>query len=117
MKRVTAAKKYRAKLADMKVWLKRGRNKPLKKLMAEVAAKLNGHYQYYGVTDNYRGIARFRQDVQKLLYKWLNRRSQRRSFCWEEYHQMLHRFPLPNPQIRVSLYYRRYKGLFGEPCA
>ena len=117
MKRVTAAKKYRAALAEMKVWLKRGRNKPLKKLMAEASAKLTGHYQYYGVTDNYRGIARFRQDVQMLLYKWLNRRSQRRSFNWEEYRKMLRRFPLPDPRIRVNLYYGRCKGLFGEPCA
>ena len=61
MKRVTSGKKYRAKLAEMKEWLKRGRTQPLKQLMAEVGAKLSGHYQYYGVTDNYRGIARFRK--------------------------------------------------------
>jgi RNA-directed DNA polymerase len=117
MKRVTARKKYRAKLAGMKEWIKRKRNIPLRELLPEVGAKLTGHYQYYGVTDNYRGIRRYRDEVKRLLFKWLNRRSQRRSFTWEEYNRMLERFPLPEPRIRVSMYYRRCKGLFGEPCA
>ena len=117
MKRVTSGKKYRAKLAEMKEWVKRGRRQPLKKLMAGVGAKLNGHYQYYGVTDNYRGIGRFTEEVKKLVFKWLNRRSQRRSYTWGEYEKMLERFPLPKPRIRVNLYYSRCKGLFGEPCA
>jgi RNA-directed DNA polymerase len=117
MKRVTAKKKYRAKLAGMKEWIKRKRNTPLRELIGEVGTKLTGHYQYYGVTDNYRGIRRYREDVKKMLYKWLNRRSQRRSYTWEEYKRMLERFPLPEPRIKVSMYYRRSEGLFGEPCA
>lgn len=117
MKRVTARKKYRAKLAGMKEWIKQKRRTPLRELLAEVGAKLAGHYQYYGVTDNYRGIRRYREDVERLVFKWLNRRSQRRSFTWEEFKRMLERFPLPEPRIRVSMYYRRCEGLFGEPCA
>jgi group II intron reverse transcriptase/maturase len=117
MKRVTARKKYRAKLAGMKEWIKRKRNTPLRELLPEVGAKLTGHYQYYGVTDNSRGIRRYRDDVKRLLFKWLNRRSQRRSYTWEEFNRMLERFPLPEPRIRVSMYYRRCEGLFGEPCA
>lgn len=117
IKRVTSGKKYRAKLAGMKEWLKKERNKPLKKLMAEVGAKLNGHYQYYGVTDNYRAVSRYREEVKKMVLKWLNRRSQRRSFNAKEYKKLLERFPLPKPRIRVNLYYHRSESLFGEPCA
>jgi group II intron reverse transcriptase/maturase len=117
MKRVTAKKKYRAKLAEMKEWIKRKRSTPLRELIREVGRKLTGHYQYYGVTDNYRGIRRYREDVERMLFKWLNRRSQRRSYTWEAYKRMLESFPLPEPRIKVSMYYRRSEGLFGEPCA
>lgn len=117
MKRETSSKKYRTKLAGMKEWIKQKRNQPMKEWMPKVAEKLRGHYQYYGVTDNYRRIDRFREDVKRLLYKWLNRRSQRRSFNWEEYKRLLERYPLPKPRIEVNLYAKSCEGLFGEPCA
>lgn len=106
MKRVTARKKFRAKLAVFKEWLKRMRNKPTKWILEQVELKLQGHYQYYGVTDNYRGIDRFYREVKKLLYKWLNRRSQRRSYTSAAFDELLKRFPLPKPRVLVHLYYR-----------
>jgi hypothetical protein len=63
----------------------------------------------YGVTDNYRGIARFHREVTKVLFKWLNRRSQRRSYRWDEFEQLLKIFPLPQPRVRVQLFYRARK--------
>jgi group II intron reverse transcriptase/maturase len=106
MKRVTARKKFRAKLAAFKEWLKRMRNRPTKWILEQVGLKLQGHYQYYGVTDNYRGIDRFYREVKKLLYKWLNRRSQRRSYTSAAFDELLKRFPLPKPRVPVHLYYR-----------
>lgn len=106
MKRVTSKKKFRAKRATFKEWLKKSRVMPTSWIMEKVALKLRGHYAYYGVTDNYRGIARFHREVTKLLYKWLNRRSQRRSYTWAEFEGLLKLFPLPAPRVRVHLYYR-----------
>ncbi len=106
MKRVTSRKKFRAKLVTFKAWLKINRMKPTQWIMQQVELKLRGHYQYYGVTDNYRGIARFHREVTKLLFKWMNRRSQRRSYRWEEFERLLQLFPLPQPRVRVSLFYR-----------
>ncbi|HEY6329269.1 MAG TPA: reverse transcriptase domain-containing protein, partial [Blastocatellia bacterium] len=105
MKRVTARKKFRAKLAATKEWLKRVRTKPTQWIMRMVGLKLRGHYQYYGVTDNYPGIARFYHEVKKMVRKWLNRRSQRRSYEWAEFEKLLEVFPLPRPRVRVCLYY------------
>jgi group II intron reverse transcriptase/maturase len=110
MKRVTSGKKNRAKLVAFKEWIKRERNQPLQWIMEKVAAKLRGHYGYYGVSDNSRGIARFTRGVQKVLYKWLNRRSQRRSYTWEEFLTMLDRFKLPKPRIRVNLHGYRLRS-------
>jgi len=106
MKRVTSRKKFRAKRASFKAWLKKSRVMPTSWIMEKVELKLRGHYAYYGVTDNYRGIARFHREVTKLLYKWLNRRSQRRSYTWAEFEGLLKLFPLPRPRVRVHLYYR-----------
>jgi len=104
MKRVTARKKFVAKLRSFKEWLKMARTLKTRELWAIVAAKLRGHYNYYGVTDNYRGLMRFDQAVKRLLFKWLNRRGKRRSLNWEKFNEMLRCFPLPKPRIMVSMF-------------
>lgn len=43
----------------------------------------------------------------KMLFKWLNRRSQKRSYTWETFNNgLLRTFPLLEPSIKVSLFYR-----------
>ena len=108
MKRETARKKFRAKLASLKQWLKDNRARmSTVALWDKFREKLRGHYAYYGVTDNSSGIARFYEQAKKLVFKWLNRRSQRPSMTWDQFQLMNKRFPLPRPRIRVSL--------FGQP--
>lgn len=104
MKRVTARKKFVAKVKIFKEWLKKARILKTRELWATAKAKLRGHYNYYGVTDNLRGIARFFEAVKRLLFKWLNRRGKRNCINWEKFNEMLKRFPLPNPRIRVSMF-------------
>ncbi|MFY9553414.1 MAG: reverse transcriptase domain-containing protein, partial [Blastocatellia bacterium] len=109
MKRVTSRKKFRAKLVTFKEWMKQNRMKPTQWIMQQIGVKLRGHYQYYGVTDNYRGLARYYRGVTKMLFKWMNRRSQRRSYRWDEFERLLQVFPLPQPRVRVNLFYRARK--------
>lgn len=104
MKRVTARKKFTAKLRVFKEWLKRARTMKTKELWEIAKAKLRGHYAYYGVTDNLSGIKRFGEGVKKLLFKWLNRRGKRGCLNWQEFHLMLKRFPLPEPRIKVNMF-------------
>jgi group II intron reverse transcriptase/maturase len=103
MKRVTARKKFVAKLKIFKEWLKKARIMKTKELWQIAKAKLKGHYNYYGVSDNLRGIMRFGREVVKLLFKWLNRRG-KKSFNVEKFNEMLKRFPLPKAWIRVSMF-------------
>jgi group II intron reverse transcriptase/maturase len=104
MKRVTARKKFIAKLKMFKEWLKKARIMKTKELWQRAKAKLRGHYNYYGVTDNLRGIMRFGEEVKKLLFKWLNRRGKRNCLNWEKFLEMLKRFPLPKPRIMVTMF-------------
>ena len=105
MKRVTARKKFCAKLAAFKLWLRASRAKMKNRALWKMACiKLQGHYAYFGVTDNYRGIARYAFEARKLLFKWLNRQGGRRRMNWEQFARMEKRFPLPKPRIMVSLW-------------
>ena len=104
MKRVTASKKFSAKLKIFKEWLKKARTLKTKELWETAKAKLRGHYNYYGVTDNLPGIKRFGKEVKKLLFKWLNRRGKRGCLNWQKFNEMLKRFPLPEPRIRVRMF-------------
>jgi RNA-directed DNA polymerase len=50
---------------------------PTEEVWETLNRKLQGHYQYYGVTDNWRWMAAFRDEVLRLAFNWLHRRSQR----------------------------------------
>lgn len=104
MKRITARKKFNAKLKAFKEWLKKARTMKTKDLWETAKAKLRGHYNYYGVTDNLRGIERFGHEVKMLLFKWLNRRGKRQCLNWERFDEMRERFPLPKPRIMVRMF-------------
>jgi RNA-directed DNA polymerase len=104
MKRKTARKRFTAKLKAFKEWLRKARTMKTKELWETAKAKLRGHYAYYGVTDNLPGIKRFGAEVKKLLYKWLNLRGKRGCLNWQKFGEMLKRFPLPEPRIRVSMF-------------
>ena len=72
--------------------------------MKALRRKLAGYFRYYGATGNFRMLSLFLHEVKGLLFKWLNRRSERKSYTWEEFGSLLERFPLPEPKIHVKLY-------------
>jgi RNA-directed DNA polymerase len=101
----TSANRLRKKLKEMNLWLKVERNRlKLSDIWKAVSAKLRGHFQYYGISGNYRGISRYSYRVIQMLFKWLNRRSQKKSFSWEQFAQYLKKYPLPKPHITFRLY-------------
>jgi hypothetical protein len=51
-----------------------------------------------------RGIARYYRRAQRTVWKWLNRRSQRKSFTWDGFLAYLGHYPLPKPRIVHNLY-------------
>jgi RNA-directed DNA polymerase len=103
MKRLTSRKKFRVKVAGFKTWVKGARTQRISEIWQTAGRKLQGHYNYYGVTDNFTGIKRYYEAVKRLLVKWLRRRSQRRRLDWAKFNRMLTRYPLPKPYIRHDL--------------
>lgn len=104
IKRKTSSKKFREKTKNFEVWMKQNRTMPLKELMPKVNAKLQGHYNYYGITDNGKKISDYCINVKKIIFKWINRRSQRNSYTWQGFNEMLKYYPMGKPRIRVNIY-------------
>ena len=68
-----------------------------------VLLKIEGHIQYYGVSFNIRAVQTFQMKATRILFKWLNRRSQRRSFNWEQFALYIRANPLPKVTICHAL--------------
>ena len=99
VKRRTATKKWRAGMQRMTEWIKESRHEKLPRLMETLRAKLNGTWNYYGLIGNSRRMQQFYKTTCSVVFKWLNRRSQRRSMTWPEFDRLLLRFNVPPPRI------------------
>ena len=104
VKRKSSRKKVQGKLKESKEWLKSNRNKNIHLIMERFRRSLVGYYNYYCITDNSQTVNDFKEKIEILLFKWLNRRSQRKSFTWDKFRLFLQMFPLPKPRIRVNIY-------------
>ena len=103
--RKTDRKKFAVKMKEINEWLKSIRNAIKMKYWWKIlCAKLRGHFQYYGVSGNYMGIQRYYYLTIRLVFKWINRRSQKKSFNWEQFNNYLQKYPLPKPKIYHNMY-------------
>jgi group II intron reverse transcriptase/maturase len=101
----TNGKRFVKKCKEMTKWLKNIRNLLAPKEWWDILrSKLRGHYQYYGVSGNYRSINAFYQHTIRVLHKWLNRRSQKKSMNWENFINYLKCYELPKPKIKHNFY-------------
>jgi group II intron reverse transcriptase/maturase len=89
VRRRTARKKQIESIQSMVHWIKRHRDMKLNVLMPMIKRKLQGFQNYFGLPDNGASLTRFSKKVTDALYKWLNRRSQRRSYNWPAFKLML----------------------------
>jgi group II intron reverse transcriptase/maturase len=99
LKRRTARKKYRASLARMYEWMRANCRKAKGKFFAELNAKLRGYYNHYGIRGNYESIGDYYYQVTRMLHRLLNRRSQKRSYNWQGFAELIKVFKLEKPRI------------------
>lgn len=108
--RRTSRKKFVKKCKEMNIWLKSIRNLvKTKEWWKILKSKLQGHFQYYGVSGNIALISKFYFITIRLLHKWLNRRSQKKKMNWEKFKNYLNHYPLPKPKIKHNLYTLSHK--------
>jgi len=99
VQRRTARGKLRKSVAAFTEWIKSHRHKKLKQTMKTLASKYRGYWNYYGVRGNSRSLEQFYQQTRQILFKWLNRRSQKKSYTARGFKRLLHRFQIPQPRI------------------
>ena len=104
VKRKTSKKKFAKKCREMNSKIRVMRHWPLELIFLKLNQMLVGYYHYYGITDNYECLALMRRKIERMLFYWLNRRSNKRSYTWKGFSMLLMQFPLAVPRIYVSIY-------------
>src|SRR5664280_230997 len=99
VKRVTIAKRMRAKLREIKVELKRRMHEPVPVQGQWLRSVVAGHLAYYAVPGNTDTVAAFRTQVTRHWYKALRRRSQKTRLTWERMNRLAKRW-LPPPRTK-----------------
>jgi group II intron reverse transcriptase/maturase len=101
----TSGKKFRAKLNNVTVWCKNIRNRmTFREIWKIFQAKIRGYIQYYGISHNTDKVDEFIDRATKILYKWLNRRSQKRSLDWDKFNKFILKHPLPKARVIHALF-------------
>ena len=101
----TSGQRVRTKLTRGKEWARNVKDTGrLPILWNPFCAKLRGHLQYSGVSFHLAHVRRFLHGTTRILWKWLNRRSQRRSMNWDQFHRFLKTHPLPRAKMYHALF-------------
>jgi len=107
VKRKTSKKKFNKKVKEMNIEIREKvvvMGLPIKDVSKWLNQVLTGYFHYYGITDNSESLYRFVFKIRLILFRWLNRRSQKKSFNWDSFNDLLKDFPLVKPKIYVSIY-------------
>ncbi|QDT03064.1 Group II intron-encoded protein LtrA [Rubripirellula lacrimiformis] len=103
LKRKTSGKKYRQKVVELRRWFKSQLDVPIGEMWQILNAKLRGHYQYYGINDNWPMLMAYRNKARVLVKRHLSRRSQNSYVNWTHLDRLCERHPLSNPRKLTDL--------------
>jgi RNA-directed DNA polymerase len=96
IKQQTATDRLSRAITRIGWWCRKHRHAPVEEQRQELAQKLRGHYEYYGITGNSYGLSRFLSEVKRRWRYWLDRRSDRRRWTWARFGRYLRGHPLPS---------------------
>jgi group II intron reverse transcriptase/maturase len=85
-------------------WCRRHRHLPVAVQHQALRRRIQGHFNYFAVSGNFRSLLLVLEQARRTWYKWLCRRSQRKRLTWERFAALLRDFPLPKPRIMVPIW-------------
>ncbi len=100
----TRSASLRRNIQSVYAWCRRHRHLPVKVQHAALKRRIQGHFNYFGVSGNFRSLLLIIEQAKRSWYKWLCRRSQRKRLTWERFEDLLRDFPLPRPRIKVRIW-------------
>jgi RNA-directed DNA polymerase len=104
VKRRTSRKKLGQSLRNFTDWAMKVRH-VLKKgeMLRQARTRVIGHLSYYAITDNLERCSYYVYRATRILFKWLNRKSQRKAYTWKQFKQALAWANWPKPRVRKDL--------------
>ncbi len=100
VKHKTQSQRLTRKLTALRPEAWRLMHAPLAEQYRWYSSVLRGHYGYFGMPHNWRALNGFRQEVRRIWFNCLRRRSQKnRRMGWDWFEALTARFPLPTPRI------------------
>jgi len=113
VKRRTSRKKFAQSLHEFTQWARKSRTVLRKgEMLRGAKIRVAGHMNYYAITDNSEKCSSYHHYATRILFKWINRKSQRGSYTWEGYRQVLKWVGWPEPNIRKDLSpFRSYEAI------
>jgi RNA-directed DNA polymerase len=101
----TSRKRINRAIMALNLWLKEIRNSAsTETIWKKLNTKLTGHYNYYGISGNFESMKRYYGEARRLTLKWMNRRSRKKSWNWEEFDKYLTSYPLSKPKLTYAIY-------------
>jgi group II intron reverse transcriptase/maturase len=104
VKRKTSRKKLGQSLRQFTDWARKARHVLRKgQMLRKAKTKMIGHLSYYAITDNGGRCSYFVYRATRILFKWLNRKSQRKAYTWDGFNQALEWVGWPKARVRKDL--------------
>ncbi len=104
VKRRTSHKKLGQVLRKYTEWAREERLKLRKgEMLRRAKTRVVGHLNYYAITDNGKMCGIFLYYATQILFKWINRKSQRRSYTWEKFNRVLKWVGWPTVRIKKNM--------------
>ena len=104
VKRRTSRKKFGRSIEAFTDWARRMRSVLSKgEMLRQAKRRVAGYLNYYAITDNTKRCRSYLYHVTRILFKWLNRKSQRKSYTWKGYLHALQWVGWPKVYIRKDL--------------
>ncbi len=104
VKRRTSRKKLGQSLREYTDWAKKARCVMRKgEMLRRARSRVIGHLSYYAITDNLERSSYYVYRATRILFKWINRKSQRKAYTWEGFTQALAWAGWPKPRLRKDL--------------
>ena len=85
-------------------WCHRHRHLSVAAQHKALTRRIQGHFNYFGVSGNFISLLRVVEQAKRSWYKWLCRRSHRTRLTWGRFADLLRDFPLPTPRITVRIW-------------
>jgi RNA-directed DNA polymerase len=100
----TRSGSLRRLISSVYEWCRRHRHSSVKDQHTALTRRIQGHFNYFGISGNFRSLLLVIEQAKRIWYKWLCRRSHRKRLTWERFADLLRDFPLPVPRIMVRIW-------------